>query len=162
MLSNREENQRLSKNDVELIQNIAESIDTKIGKEELSQMADKTELKKIYRMLKKRIDTVAEVVNKDKEIRTRDQPFFSKRGQTLQCASCGRITSEKLEKKFTNQEGTSRFKMSSPSFVGISKILSSLIPNSQGRLILPSSSDPKQLEPLLSPKTHRVTLKKLF
>jgi hypothetical protein len=75
ILAKQEESKKLSNKDLEIIQNILNSLDSKIGREDLSQMAEKNELQKIYRMLKKRIDELAFNIKK-KEISPKEEAFF--------------------------------------------------------------------------------------
>lgn len=152
MIQKKEENQRLSKQDLELIQKISETAEGKIGREELGLKAEKEDLKRIYSLLKKRIDILADALKRSQAVH-KDEPFFTKKSLKLECASCGKINSPELEKKIT--ENFNRMHNKSPtSGIAFSKILSSLIPNSRGGLRLPIKTD-RQLEPLSSPKSQK-------
>jgi hypothetical protein len=136
IISKQEDTKKLTTQDIDIIQKILSSLDTKIGKEDLTQMAEKNELHKIYRLLKKKIDELADVV-RNKEPERKEDAFFVKRKKRFECASCGQLLPDKNEGK-CGHESWNRFPSKTPSYgVGFSRILSSLVQTPTGDLALP-------------------------
>lgn len=139
ILAKQENSKNLSTNDLEIIENILQSLNSKIGKEELSQMADKDELHKIYRMLKRRIDELAAAV-KNRESPHREDAFFLKKKFSMDCASCGQTILDKQENKI-GYEYWNKFPMKNPIYcASYSRLLNSLVPSPTGGLMLPKKS----------------------
>lgn len=146
ILGKQEDTKKLSGKDLEVIHNILKTLDSKIGKEELKTMADKNELHKIYRNLKKRIDEIAEEV-KRKENNSKEDTFFSKKKFDLECASCGQALHDKHDNKLV-YENWSRFPAKNSTYgVGFSRILNSLVPSPTGGLMLAPKSESGELNP---------------
>ena len=152
ILSKQEETKKLSTKDLEIIQNILNSVESKIGKEELSQMAEKNELHKIYRMLKRRIDELAEEFKQKKELK-KEEAFFLKRKFSTDCASCGQILPDRQEFRISH-EYWNKFPLKTPTYaVGFSRILNSLVPSPSGGLTLSTRNEAKTtVEGKISPK----------
>ena len=170
ILAKQEESKKLSNKDLEIIQNILNSLDSKIGREDLSQMAEKNELQKIYRMLKKRIDELAFNIKK-KEISPKEEAFFLRKKFGTECASCGQVLQEKLENKLIH-ENWNKFPVKNSTYcIGFSRILNSLVQSPTGGLMLPKAenkSTPDDLRPLKNKKINirkagsRVSIKKIL
>lgn len=158
ILSKSNESKNLSNKDIEIIQNILVSLESKIGKEELGQMAEKNELHKIYRMLKRRIDELAEAINK-KEDMPREAAYFMKRKLNSECASCGQIVPEKSEGKLV-YESWNKFPIKSPSYAtGFSRILNSLVQSPSGALVLPKDKELRPMSMMEGPVSKPVTVR---
>ena len=142
ILSKQEESKKLSVKDLEVIEDILVSVDSKIGREELGQMAEKDELHKIYRMLKRRIDELAEALRKKTESPQREDAFFLKKKFSTDCASCGQLLQEKQGGRIS-YESWNKFpeKKSQVYGPGFSRILSSLVPSPSGGLMLMPKSE---------------------
>ena len=143
ILSKQEESKKLSAKDLELIENILASMDSKIDREELGQMAEKDELHKIYRMLKRRIDELAEALRKKNESPQREDALFLKKKFSTDCASCGQLLPEKQAGRIS-YEYWNKFPGKSPVYgPGFSRILSSLVPSPSGGLMIMPKNEAK-------------------
>ena len=133
-------------------------------------MAEKNELQKIYRMLKKRIDELAFNIKK-KEISPKEEAFFLRKKFGTECASCGQVLQEKLENKLIH-ENWNKFPVKNSTYcIGFSRILNSLVQSPTGGLMLPKAenkSTPDDLRPLKNKKINirkagsRVSIKKIL
>ena len=158
ILSKQEERKTLSNKDLEIIQNILVTLESKIGKDELGQMAEKNDLHKIYRMLKRRIDELAEAVYK-KEGAPREEAYFLKKKFNSECASCGQSVPEKVEGKLV-YESWNKFPVKSPSYAtGFSRILNSLVQSPSGGLTLQKEKEPRALSMMEGLASKPVTVK---
>jgi hypothetical protein len=157
ILSKQDEKQNLSNKDLEIIENILNSLESKIGKEELSQMAEKNELHKIYRMLKRRIDELALAVQRKNEAANKDEACFLKRKVNCECASCGQLVPERVEGRLV-YESWNKFPVKTPNnATGFSRILNSLVLSPSGGLVLPREGRSASTLEMISPT--QVTVK---
>lgn len=159
ILSKQEDRKSLSSKDLEIIQNILNSLETKIGKEELSQMAEKNDLHKIYRMLKRRIDELAQAVMKKNEQSVKDEAFFLKRKNNMECASCGQMVVDKVEGKLVYESWNKFPNKSANNATGFSRILNSLVQSPTGGHMLPREGRSASTLEMASPNQMSVKSK---
>ncbi|CAG9323456.1 unnamed protein product [Blepharisma stoltei] len=141
MINKQESSKSLSSKEVELIQEIYVMLDSKINKQELGKKVDKAEMQRIYRLLKNRIDDVANNVKKNEMTSSRgEDAFFSKKRLDMECASCGQFLPEKVDQQRWYYEAWNRFPANKTSSFGpgFSKILNSLVMSPTGSFGLPT------------------------
>jgi hypothetical protein len=134
-------NKSLSGKEMQKLNEIYSLLETKSDRQELGRKVDKTELKRLERLLKKQIDKVNDALKKAEELpqQTREDAFFLKKRLDLDCASCGQGLPNHHDhlQQFTPKE---RFPIRSALFKsGFSRFLSSLVPDESGGLTLPRS-----------------------
>ena len=159
ILSKQEDRKTLSSKDLEIIQSILSSLETKIGKEELGQMAEKNDLHKIYRMLKRRIDELAQAVMRKNEQSVKDEACFLKRKHNMECASCGQMVAEKVEGKLVYESWNKFPSKSANNATGFSRILNSLVQSPSGGHMLPREGRSASTLEMASPNQMSVKSK---
>jgi hypothetical protein len=136
-------NKTLSAKELEKLNEIYSLLSTKSDRQELVRKVDKTELKRIERLLKKQIEKVNEALKKAEDVtqpNVRDDAFFLKKRLDVDCASCGQILPNYHEHalQFAPKE---RFPIRSAMFgPGFSRLLASLVPGENGGMTLPRKS----------------------
>jgi hypothetical protein len=155
-------NKTLSAKEIEKLSEIYSLLSTKSDKQELGRKVDKSELKRLERLLRKQIDKVNETLKKSEEglQHPREDAFFLKKKLDVDCASCGQMLPNYHDHAlhFTPKE---RFPARSALFgTGFSRLLASLVPNESGGMTLPSklaqnTSNP-DLRSVVSPPAQSV------
>lgn len=105
VLTKQESAKSFTSKDFELINEIYQNLENKSNKSELVQKVDRNELRRIYQMLKKRIDELSENLKKT-ELNTvnsylQEEPFFTKKKLDMGCASCGHALSAAIDSNLT-------------------------------------------------------------
>jgi len=137
----------LSNKDLELLNEVYQNLETKSNKSELVSKVEKGEMKRVYRMLKKKIDDLAATIRKNENANTgnREDAFFLKKKYDYECASCGNLLSSsnlRPKSQFYN-----KFPVRNSTFgPGFSHILQSLVKAPSGNFTIPPKKEEKQGE----------------
>jgi hypothetical protein len=138
MQSKYDVNKTLSAKEIEKLNEIYSLLSTKSDRQELGRKVDKSELKRLERLLRKQIEQLNEALKKAEEAPQlpREDPFFLKKKLDLDCASCGQVLPNYHDhaQQFSPRE---RFPMRYALFgPGFSRLLASIVHNEGGGMSL--------------------------
>lgn len=146
-------NKSLSAKEMEKLNEIYSLLSNKSDRQELGRKVDKTELKRLERLLRKQIDKVNDAVKKAEDVTAHAgvDALFTKRRLDVDCAACGQeLPTHHDTPHYTQKE---RFPARSIIGSGFSRLLSSLIPGENGGLTLPRHSSQGALSEFRSPNS---------
>jgi hypothetical protein len=155
MLKLREGN-RLSQSDLNKITELYTLVENKGDKEDITNKVDKQELKKAYRFLTKRIESLHKELKKAEEMRltsqSQDDPaLFRKKQHEFECISCGQEIKEHKDSSSVKREWRPSNKFPGSTIKlgpGFSRVLPVISPSIQ------RDSSPKALLDILSPRNQ--------
>lgn len=138
MQSKYDVNKTLSAKEIEKLNEIYSLLSTKSDRQELGRKVDKSELKRLERLLRKQIEQLNEALKKAEEAPQlpREDPFFLKKKLDLDCAACGQVLPNYHDhaQQFSPRE---RFPMRYALFgPGFSRLLASIVQNEGGGMSL--------------------------
>lgn len=152
-----ETNKALSQRDVDRINEMYSVLDTKMSKDDLSSKVDRSELVRIYRLLKRKTDELAQALKRAETSALgsgREEVLMSRKKLDLECASCGQVLVEGMDPQNQSFQPWGRFpargNLVGP---GFSHILASLVSSPEGSISIGKRLDEEDRSVLLSP-TH--------
>ncbi|CAG9310563.1 unnamed protein product [Blepharisma stoltei] len=162
VINKQEHTKSFTSKDFELLNEIYQNLENKSNKSELIQKVDRNELRRIYQLLKKRIDELSEQLKKSDQMQallsTQEEPYFMKKKYDFGCASCGQVFSPQSDTQMTQQTWYKPGTRNGTFMPGFSNILSSLIQSPSGSFTLPSRAEENiDRESIKSPKNSIVT-----
>ena len=150
-----ETNKALSQRDVDRVNEMYTVLDTKMSKEDLSAKVDRTELVRIYRLLKRKTDELAHALKRAETCALgsgREEVLMSRKKLDLECASCGQGLVEGMDLQSQSFQPWGRFPARSNLVgPGFSHILASLVSSPEGSISIGKRLDEEDRSVLLSP-----------
>mmetsp|Transcript_28527 Transcript_28527/g.50664 ORF Transcript_28527/g.50664 Transcript_28527/m.50664 type:complete len:844 (+) Transcript_28527:137-2668(+) len=148
-------NKTLSTKELEKVGEIYNLLSTKSDRKELGKKVDKSELKRLERLLRKQIEKVNEALKKAEEApqHPREDPFFLKKRLDVDCAACGQVLPnfhEHAQHYAPKERFPTRTGLFGP---GFSRLLASLVPNENGGVSLPRGTQGVSTTDVRSPNT---------
>lgn len=149
-----EANKALSQRDMDRINEMYTVLDTKTSKEDLNSKVDRSELVRIYRLLKRKTDDLAHALKRAETCTGsgREDVLISRKKLELECASCGQGLVEGMDPQNQSFQPWGRFptrgNLVGP---GFSHILASLVSSPEGSISIGRRPDEDDRSVLLSP-----------